>query len=435
VCLISLSIVRGGGDKTRIEFPGLDNASLSKMQDLARVQLNERILKAVETGLITARWSYAAPYSVELVQTDTNEVIGSWSTDFPPPPPPTTTITNASTVAEPAVSKCNSDTLDDSSELIQTIARVLAPQAVSASVLQALVASDISSTSWSKDAIRVAIRAHTVSGGGAMVDLTPRLAALVQPEWYAAASEKKRAANRVARLLHKCGLPFKQWLDLIDKDVFLDLHSRGGIMSGMASSSAEQGDNQNEATEYDRGEAVGNEGHGGEQEPQRKRRRVDRLKDFDNIDWERGGDVSQLLRPSPPPWMVELEAALKVHEAARAKRGDLPVLVIRRSSADIQSLRNGIRRMADGVCALEKQLMLHEGICSELKHELQLQLSVAATASPPIISLPLIKEVERWLKPQLEDREHLVDILHRARLELSLSIREDADATYLESLL
>lgn len=412
---------------------------MEHLQQLAdHVPLDPTAVAAISEGRVVARWYHAHPHRVELVLTGTGQVVGSWETQVAPPTPQLAQpLPHSSEEELRAETKLNSTEELAKNPVIVSIARHLALRSMSTSVLQALVCSD--NDSVDKDVVRLAIRTYTtnVPGAKAVVDLSPQLLAVVHPRFYSASAEKKCAANRVAKMLQRHGLPFDIWTEWVDKEVYLDLHSSGGIMSGMATEVPST--QAQSASLLSTGEDIMdvNVGDGGDAASIRskKRRRIERLKDIDNVDLDGGGDLCAAPNAEVPPLPAEddVERVMTNCDLRRsATQAAPPMLRVRRSPADIQEFRRVTLQLCQWGSVVEDRLSLHERVCSELKHVLE---EAGSSSESGVGTSLLAKEIHQWVTPQISKRCSLISLLRRMRLEASLRIREDDDATFFELLL
>jgi hypothetical protein len=440
---------------------------------LSQVELSVDLIAAIRRGEVEGRWHQGPPHRVEFVRKDENMVLATFSTLVAPPAehlvvaksiPTSTSPSTAQSPeagsedshrpAQPSTSSVVSVTDPRLSALVDiSIAKHLAKQLQPVG-LEALIKHVHSEhPTSSRSAIERAVQqAFDGAPGGAksVVEIPPRLANVVLPEWYStSAVDRKRAANRISRLLSRQQLPFHQWMEYVDRDVYLDLHSAGGIMSGMsakvtaagvATAAFEDGEDGSSGGGHRR-DREADDGHHVD-DAKRKKRRIEHLKEIDVVDWEGAGS---LLNTSTSN-LDEVERSVNTLLAARRaeenealeKRGSsIPHLMLA-SSGGFHSSSPSITQLTDWVVGLESRLSSHETVCSQLRHIVKDQLELAAAGKPQASassSLQLAAEIQSWLTPQLEVRGRLLAVLRKLRFEISHQVREEHDRTFIAALL
>lgn len=475
----------------------------------AQIKLSSDLVNAIRSGNVEARWHQEGPppHRVEFVsKIDASIVLATFTTNVAPPNHLLVSSAQTTTPSAPHLQKAANKSHDDvkhdggrtstsdgaassdtstttstnvliTSEIIDaSIAKHLAKQVKPVSLESLIKHVHSEHAATPRNMIERAVqKAFEDAPGGAksVVEIPPRLASIVSPNWYDTFEDRKRAANRISILLGRQQLPFEHWINYVDKDVFLDLHSPGGIMSGMsakvtaaadvAAPSDVEGDDSHNSGAAARRSREGDDGAA--DDLKRKRRRVEHLREIDVVDWEGAGSLLNTSAAAATGGrsgnINEIECLVNTmlakrrveeHEALEKTGSSIPNIVLRlddghpsttsasASAASSPSPSVGITQLVQWLADVESRLSSHETVCSQLRHILKEQYDllgggVKRDESNNNAILPLASEIENWLAPQLPVRQRLLVVLRKLRFEISHQVREDNDRTFINSLL
>ncbi|CUI15079.1 Hypothetical protein, putative [Bodo saltans] len=472
----------------------------------AQIKLSSDLVNAIRSGNVEARWHQEGPppHRVEFVsKIDASIVLATFTTNVAPPnhllvgsaqtTPSAPHLQKADKSHDDvkhdgasdgaASSDTNTTTSTNvliTSEIIDaSIAKHLAKQVKPVSLESLIKHVHSEHAATPRNVIERAVqKAFEDAPGGAksVVEIPPRLASIVSPNWYDTFEDRKRAANRISILLGRQQLPFEHWINYVDKDVFLDLHSPGGIMSGMsakvtaaadvAAPSDVEGDDSHNSGAAARRSREGDDGAA--DDLKRKRRRIEHLREIDVVDWEGAGSLFNTSAVAAATGgrsgnIDEIECLVNTllakrrveeHEALEKTGSSIPNIVLRlddghpstttttsASAASSPSPSVGITQLVQWLADVESRLSSHETVCSQLRHilieqyDLLLLGGVKRDESNNNAILPLASEIENWLAPQLPVRQRLLVVLRKLRFEISHQVREDNDRTFINSLL